>query len=388
MDEHDNDLFARFERRFHGIEADVKDPPPFDVAKHSTHRLARTRASLAATLAVVAMVVAIVAFGPLISGDRSAGPGSSSGAVGGPTAASPTAIPSPMASVLTVTVGEWSARCVDVAEADCIGASERFINLLARNGSAVFDQSGGVLTVEARPACPSVPIWADGSYCWQVTATGASVSIGQPWCMVIARRSTDPRYPPYVHVGGPDGVGRAGGMPKGWPSCNPSLSTPSPSGPNEVQRADDLQGPFQLVFELPKDTWRTNEAIIGLATLSLVEGSEVDLSGGGGGLLRGFEFTEVNGTRHVEPVWTTECGRYRLEPGKPISSSITKSGGFISDQPEADFYREFFKDPAVRLPAGDWTITAIASFTEGLDCRGPSHTLRATILVHITPPPA
>ncbi len=176
-------------------------------------------------------------------------------------------------------------------------------------------------------------------------------------------------------------------MPEGWPSCSPSSSIPSPSGPNEAQRGEDRQGPFQLVFELPKDTWEADEAIHGLATLALVNGDSVDLGGSGGGLL-GFEFAEVNGSRLLQPVSTADCGPYRLENGKPITSPIRKSGGFSADQPDADFYRTFLAGPLVRLPAGDWKVTAIATFIEGQGCSGQGHTMRATILVHVTAPPA
>ena len=121
----------------------------------------------------------------------------------------------------TVRVGDWLASCEGVETLDCQGAVERFTNLLARSTATVFDQSGGNLTVTARPICPVVPDWADGSYCWQVSATGTTwSSTNQPVCMVIARRGTDVRYPAYVSVGGPDGTGRAGGMPEGWPSCD------------------------------------------------------------------------------------------------------------------------------------------------------------------------
>lgn len=166
-------------------------------------------------------------------------------------------------------------------------------------------------------------------------------------------------------------------------SASPPNSTPSPFAPH----AEDLQGPFRLAFDVPKATWTSDEAIVGIATLALVKGSSVELSGSAG-LLHGFEFTEVNGSRHVGPVWTLECGAYRLESGKPITKPITKSGGYTPDQPDADFYREFLKDPVVRLPAGDWTITAIAEFTEGPGCSGQRYTMRATNLVHVMPAPA
>jgi hypothetical protein len=156
-----------------------------------------------------------------------------------------------------------------------------------------------------------------------------------------------------------------------------------PSSPSS-QRAEDLQGAFQLVFEVPRGTWQAGDAIDGVATLALARGSGVDLGGSGGGLV-GFDFAEVDGSRHVEPAWTADCAPYRLDLGKSITSSIKKSGGFTAEQPDADFYRSFLTDPIVRLPAGDWKITAIASFIEGKGCSGQSHTMAATVLVHVTP---
>ena len=156
------------------------------------------------------------------------------------------------------------------------------------------------------------------------------------------------------------------------------------AGTAPSQHAEDLQGSFRLMFELPKSTWKVGDSIDGVATLALVNGSGVDLGGSGSGLL-GFDFAEVNGSHHVEPAWTSNCAPYRLDPGRPITSPIKKSGGFYPEQPDADFNREFLTDPVVRLPAGDWKITAVASFVEGEGCSGPSHTMGATALVHVVP---
>ena len=166
-------------------------------------------------------------------------------------------------------------------------------------------------------------------------------------------------------------------------AVGPAAPTSAPSSTSS-QHAEDHQGSFQLVFELPRGTWKAGDAIDGVATLALVSGSGVDLGGAGNGLF-GFDFAEVDGSRHVEPAWDTVCAPYRLEPGKPMTSAIKKSGGFSADQPDADFYRSFLTDPVVHLPAGDWSISAIASFVEGKGCSGQSHTMRATIVVHVTP---
>jgi hypothetical protein len=180
-------------------------------------------------------------------------------------------------------------------------------------------------------------------------------------------------------------LGCAQGTATPTPAPSPTLAPGSSvqQGSAEIQRAEGSQGPFQLVFELPRNTWRTDEAVDGLATLALVNGGRVDLGGSGGGLLA-FEFVEVNGSRRVEPVSTSDCAPYRLGRGTPITSSIKKSGGFTAEDPNANFYRAFLTDPTVRLPAGDWRITAIATFIEGKGCRGQSHTMTAAVLVHVT----
>jgi hypothetical protein len=76
---------------------------------------------------------------------------------------------------------------------------------------------------------------------------------------------------------------------------------------------------------------------------------------------------------------------YRLDPGRPMTSAITKSGGFSDDDPDAAFYREFLNGTPVRLPAGDWRITSGASLVEGEGCIGASRNLAAAIVVHILP---
>ena len=165
--------------------------------------------------------------------------------------------------------------------------------------------------------------------------------------------------------------------------CGAAAAT-SPAGSTPVARASVTDGAFTLTFELPRADWRASDAIDGVATLSLASGDAIDLGGSGGGLL-GFAFSEVNGTRHVEPVSTADCGPHRLEPGKPITSTIKKSGAFSADQPDADFYGSFFADPVVHLPAGDWDISAIATFAEGEGCRGKTHEMKATVRVHVEP---
>jgi hypothetical protein len=98
----------------------------------------------------------------------------------------------------SLTFHGWTASCGRAASLDCLGAVDRFTNVLGRSHDGVLATSGGRLSVELRPECPQVPVWAAAAECWQVSAEGGT----GPICMVIARRADDLRYPPYVQVAG------------------------------------------------------------------------------------------------------------------------------------------------------------------------------------------
>jgi hypothetical protein len=167
----------------------------------------------------------------------------------------------------------------------------------------------------------------------------------------------------------------------------PSAASPS-AGAGQVsapQRASVVQGAFELTFELPRTTYRAGEAIEGRATLGVIGDAAVAFGSSGGGPFV-FDFAEVGGRRSVGGAMTADCAPYRLEPGRPMESGITKSGGYSADDPEAAFAQAFLDgNPVVSLPAGDWRITAGASLVEGEGCSGASRTLAAPIVVHVVP---
>lgn len=155
----------------------------------------------------------------------------------------------------------------------------------------------------------------------------------------------------------------------------------SPGGSAAPPSAQAVDGPFRLSFELAKSSWALSEAIDGTATLSYAGSGPLQLWSSGAGPL-GFGFVEVGGTRMMGPAWTSDCRQRSIEPGKPIVSAIRKSGGWIGEDPNAPFYRSFFADPQIYLPAGDWDVMAVASFDEGV-CGGTHHELKTTIRIHV-----
>ncbi len=156
----------------------------------------------------------------------------------------------------------------------------------------------------------------------------------------------------------------------------------TPSTTDSPATAEDAEGLFHLAFTLPRTTWGAGESIEGQSRLSLSAVGPVTIVGPGGGVL-GFGFAEVGGRRQMGPAMTADCATHWIAGDEPILSPITKSGGYSTDGPDAAFYRAFFADPLVHLPAGEWDITAVAEFAED-ECGGPAHSLKATIRVRVT----
>lgn len=168
-----------------------------------------------------------------------------------------------------------------------------------------------------------------------------------------------------------------------------SATSPAPSlaiGSPVMAQAEATDGPCMLTFDLLRTTWSASEAIEGTASLAVA--ATVEVGGSGEGLL-GFQYGEIGGLgRHMERVVTADCHPYQVIAGQPINSGLTKESGYSPTASGADFYASFFADPAVDLPAGDWTITAraaIIGFSSDQGCHLPSHDRSAPMTIHVTP---
>jgi hypothetical protein len=160
----------------------------------------------------------------------------------------------------------------------------------------------------------------------------------------------------------------------------------SPDGPSPLDapaRSEAVDGRFGLVFELPRTTWTTRDAIEGQAALLLLGDGRTVIGASGAGPIA-FSIVEVGGTRTMDAASTADCATHVLSAAEPITSRITKSGGWSQDDPNAAFYEAFFADPTLHLPPGTWDITALATFIEGRGCAGASHDVSATIRITVT----
>lgn len=52
-----------------------------------------------------------------------------------------------------------------------------------------------------------------------------------------------------------------------------------------------------------------------------------------------------------------------LKKGEIYTIPFSKSGGYSEDDPDADFWRSFYSEKALKLPKGEYTFSAVTSFT-------------------------
>ena len=165
--------------------------------------------------------------------------------------------------------------------------------------------------------------------------------------------------------------------------CGPGTTTPADVTP-DPQTAIAQSGRFTVAFTVDRTTLRTGDSITGKAELSVIAGNSGLLSGPNE--IFTFEFVEVGGQqRRALPATDDVCAPHQIGLDSPLTTPMYKSGGIAGDaDPNAAFLREFLPGEAIHLPAGEWDITAIASFADGRACAGQPFSIRATVRVRVS----
>lgn len=147
--------------------------------------------------------------------------------------------------------------------------------------------------------------------------------------------------------------------------------------------ASDLSGRFALSFTIEHGTVKPSDVILGAATLTLVGPGGATISGPSPFV--GFEFTEVGGSyRQVGYAADAVCEPHRVTSNSPIVTPMTKpSGTGIPAGSDGDWYRRFLADPLLRLPVGEWDITASSTLFDASGCAGAPVSLRVTLRVRV-----
>jgi hypothetical protein len=155
--------------------------------------------------------------------------------------------------------------------------------------------------------------------------------------------------------------------------------------------AYDQDGDFRLMLSAGRSTYAAGEPIDIEAALRYVGTSKETISGLAEFIV--FSLDQVDGTIQTTPASRLMCGSWDFEPGQTRIQPFTKMGSYDDDGPLATFFRSYFSDPVLRLPAGIFKITAGISFNPGIACPSQEalHHLSASIVITTvatsTPPP-
>lgn len=165
----------------------------------------------------------------------------------------------------------------------------------------------------------------------------------------------------------------------------------SPTGPEIVTgspvTAQDDDGVFRLSLEARQDRYRAGQVIDVMAMLTYLGPDPSTVALGPGTGLIGFGIESDDPAIRISPAFTSDCAPWKFTRDEVVVYPFEKSGGFGEDEPLASFYRAYFADPELRLPAGTWRIFAGGGFYEGADCGDafPYHSLSASLTIVVEP---
>jgi hypothetical protein len=101
-----------------------------------------------------------------------------------------------------------------------------------------------------------------------------------------------------------------------------------------------------------------------------------------------FSVREVDGALKMVGDIPGACMLFELDRHQPLRRPFTKMGGWSRDDPNADFYDQWWRDPVFRVPAGVWEIVVHSEFHLGPGCAGERVTMEASIRLTIDEPDA
>ncbi len=163
----------------------------------------------------------------------------------------------------------------------------------------------------------------------------------------------------------------AAASPSHGAASSSATSDPAPSG----EGRDAL---FRLTIGADRGRYAADEPIEIATTLRYIGDEPATVSSSGAGLVA-FGIEQLDGP--VDAGWARndDCARFDYRPGEVEAIEFQKSGGYSNDDPMADFWREFFADPELRLPTGQYRITARAEYGDP-GCGG-WQTIEASIVI-------
>lgn len=154
--------------------------------------------------------------------------------------------------------------------------------------------------------------------------------------------------------------------------------SPSPPGPP----AKDYKGLFELKLYTDKLAYRTTEKIAIWATLEYVgENSGITIWHGDPPItFRISDGKKFDSGGIVYDILTSTS----LDKGKPYRFEYQKSGGYDANQSDAAFWKKFYSEKDLYLPAGKYTVTVRGDFSVNENDPGEKNNLDQSVEITVT----
>jgi hypothetical protein len=154
-------------------------------------------------------------------------------------------------------------------------------------------------------------------------------------------------------------------------------ASPAPSAAIEqVDRRQD--GTFAVEIRTPRARYTVAEAIP-IVTNFVYIGPEARTIAGGAQSLVTFGLEQIDGPLDMLGGSDSICVQHQLTARQPVAAPFLKSGGWSNNDPLAGFWRAYFADKELHLPAGSWRVTASLDAIMAADCIGQEHRVDASV---------
>jgi hypothetical protein len=139
---------------------------------------------------------------------------------------------------------------------------------------------------------------------------------------------------------------------------------------------------FELQINTDKEEYTAADAISCHATLEYVGGADSITISSSDPLVY---FTIKGGIFKGDYAVNDVLKSTTLYKGEPLRFDFVKSGGYSEDDRNAAFWKSWFEDPELKLPAGEYTISAtVTGHFEGSDPSEPAYTMTASKNITVT----
>ena len=142
-------------------------------------------------------------------------------------------------------------------------------------------------------------------------------------------------------------------------------------------------GVFEIRIETDKDAYTTDEAVDCHATVKYVGGADSITIYSADPLVGfGVKGGRFDGSYAMNDVLKSTT----FKKGESVRFDYVKTGGFASEDADAAFWKSWFAEPSLKLPAGTYELSAtISGFFDPDDYTGTAYTRSASIDVNVTP---